>query len=92
MNEEVLAHWGTVATNKKKKVKHMIGTEQEFFVNKNGTCYWRNRNEIMTSRDEYRMRGIRDRVLRRLFVPKAGKRRAEEKNYAVRSFLICIVH
>ena len=46
----------------------------------------------MTSRDEYKMRGIKRRVLRRLFVSKAGKWQAEEENYAVRSFLICIVH
>jgi hypothetical protein len=28
---------------------------------------------------------VKDRVQRRLFLPKAGKRQAEEENYAVRS-------
>jgi hypothetical protein len=31
------------------------------------------RNEIMGSRDEYRMRGIKNNVLRRLFLLKAEK-------------------
>jgi hypothetical protein len=45
----------------------------------------------MTSRDKYKTSGIKDRVLRRLFVPKEGKWQAEEENYAVKS-MYCSLH
>jgi hypothetical protein len=72
VNEEAIAYW-RLLRQIITKIKHVLRAEQELFVNKNGTYYWRIRNEIMTSRDKYKTSGIKDRVLRRLFVPKEGK-------------------